>query len=195
MTFKAYIDNIEAQTGKTPEDFRVLAEKKGLLREGVKAGPIVAWLKQDFGLGQGHAMAIVLALRNATQPRVSRDARVTRLFTGDRAKWRKPYDDLLTRVNKFGPGISVGPTDTYLSLLRDGKKFAIVQVTSDRLDIGIKLKGAATTSRFQAAGGWNSMVTHRVQISTPKQIDAEVLKWLKRAYDGALALKPRARAN
>ena len=36
MTFKAYLDNIEAQTGKTPEDFRVLAEKKGLLKEGVK---------------------------------------------------------------------------------------------------------------------------------------------------------------
>ena len=52
MSFQAYLDNIKAKTGKTPEDFQVLAEKKGLLREGVKTGQIVAWLKEDFGLGR-----------------------------------------------------------------------------------------------------------------------------------------------
>jgi hypothetical protein len=50
MSFQAYIDNIKAKTGKTPEDFRQLAEAKGLLKPGVKAGEIVAWLKEDFGL-------------------------------------------------------------------------------------------------------------------------------------------------
>jgi hypothetical protein len=58
MSFEAYIDNIEAETGKKPEDFRKLAEKKGLLKPGVKASEIVAWLKEEFGLGHGHAMAI-----------------------------------------------------------------------------------------------------------------------------------------
>ena len=58
MSFQAYIDNIKAKSGKTPDDFRKIAEKKGLLKPGVKAGEIVAWLKQDFGLGHGHAMAI-----------------------------------------------------------------------------------------------------------------------------------------
>jgi hypothetical protein len=58
MTFRAYIDNIHKKTGKTPEDFRRLAEEKGLLKPGVKAGEIVAWLKKDHGLGHGHAMAI-----------------------------------------------------------------------------------------------------------------------------------------
>lgn len=58
MTFQAYIDNIRAKTGKSPEDFRRLAEKKGLLEPGVKAGQIVAWLKAEHGLGHGHAMAI-----------------------------------------------------------------------------------------------------------------------------------------
>ena len=37
MTFQAYIDNIHKKTGKTPDDFRKLAEKKGLLKPGVKA--------------------------------------------------------------------------------------------------------------------------------------------------------------
>ena len=58
VTFQAYIDNIKAKTGKTPEDFKRLAKKEGLLEPGVKAGAIVAWLKRDFGLGHGHAMAI-----------------------------------------------------------------------------------------------------------------------------------------
>lgn len=58
MSFQAYIDNIKAKTGKTPEDFKKLATKKGWLKEGVKAGEIVAWLKKDFDLGHGHAMAI-----------------------------------------------------------------------------------------------------------------------------------------
>jgi len=58
MSFQAYIDNIKAKTGKTPGDFKKIAEKKGLLKPGVKAGEIVAWLKEDFDLGHGHAMAI-----------------------------------------------------------------------------------------------------------------------------------------
>ena len=58
MSFQAYIDNIKAKTGKTPEDFLKLAKKEGLLQPSVKAMQVVAWLKKDFGLGHGHAMAI-----------------------------------------------------------------------------------------------------------------------------------------
>ena len=55
---------IKAKTRKSPEDFRQLAAEKGFtdgdgLKAGVKAGTIVQWLNEDFGLGQGHAMAIV----------------------------------------------------------------------------------------------------------------------------------------
>ena len=62
MSFQAYLDNIQAKTGKTPADFKKLAEKKGLLKPGVKAGQIVTWLKEDFDLGHGHAMAIYALL-------------------------------------------------------------------------------------------------------------------------------------
>ncbi len=58
MTFEAYIQNIHAKTGKTPEDFRALAETAGLLGADAKAMKLVAWLKAEFGLGHGHAMAI-----------------------------------------------------------------------------------------------------------------------------------------
>jgi len=63
MSFQAYLDNIKTKTGKGPEDFKKLADKKGFtkngkLADGVKAGAIVQWLKDDFELGHGHSMAI-----------------------------------------------------------------------------------------------------------------------------------------
>ncbi len=63
MSFQAYIDNIKKKTGKTPDDFKKLAEKKGFLNGGelvktVKATEVVNWLKEEFELGHGHAMAI-----------------------------------------------------------------------------------------------------------------------------------------
>ena len=57
MSFQAYLDNIEDKTGKTPNDFVVLAKEKGFTPD-TKTGEIVAWLKQDFSLGHGHAMAM-----------------------------------------------------------------------------------------------------------------------------------------
>lgn len=68
MSFQAYLDNIQTKTGKSPDDFRKMAEQRGYtaggrLRADVKAGEIVQWLKADFDLGHGHAMAIVALLK------------------------------------------------------------------------------------------------------------------------------------
>ena len=58
MSFQAYLDNIKTKTGKTPENFKSLAVKARVYRKDMKAGELVTWLKQEFGLGHGHAMAI-----------------------------------------------------------------------------------------------------------------------------------------
>jgi hypothetical protein len=58
MSFQAYLDNIQTKTGKTPEDFKNLASKAGIFSPSMKAGDLVAWLKQEFDLGHGHSMAI-----------------------------------------------------------------------------------------------------------------------------------------
>lgn len=61
MSFKTYIKNIEDKTGKTAEDFQTLAEQKGFTNNGelaVKATEITNWLKEEFELGHGHAMAM-----------------------------------------------------------------------------------------------------------------------------------------
>ena len=66
MSFQAYLDNIETKTGKTPDDFLKLAKAKGFDKD-TKAGEIVAWLKQDFELGHGHAMAMVHVIKNGSR--------------------------------------------------------------------------------------------------------------------------------
>lgn len=72
MSFQAYIDNIKTKTGKSPEDFKKLAEEKGFLLDGVipkniKATEITNWLKEEFELGHGHAMAIFATLKGKTE--------------------------------------------------------------------------------------------------------------------------------
>ena len=58
MTFQAYLDNIEDKTGLTPRQFIELATAKGF-GPGTKSAEIVTWLAEDYGLGRGHAMALV----------------------------------------------------------------------------------------------------------------------------------------
>ncbi len=183
MSFQAYIDTITAKTGKTPDDFYELAQKNGLLEPGVPTMQIVDWLKQDFDLGRGHAMALVVTFNARTQPAQSAEEGVATHFTGNKQGWRGAYDKLVGQARAFGPDVSVKPGGSYLSLLRGGKKFAVVQITSDRMDIGIKRKGVAAAGRFELAGSWNSMVTHRVRITDSAKIDAELLGWLRSAYE------------
>ena len=66
MTFQAYLDNIEDKTGLTPRQFVDLATDKGF-GPGTKAGEIVAWLADDYGLGRGHAMALVHVITKGPQ--------------------------------------------------------------------------------------------------------------------------------
>lgn len=241
MTFQAYLDNIKAKTGKTPEDFRAEARERGI----VKYGDLMAWLKSDYGLGHGHANAIAQLIVHNAEDKLEKikvgtgktqadfealaaekglnsydelmawlkvehelnpgqantiaqlilysnteapdkSANVAPHFAGKKAIWRATYDALLAETAGFGDDVGIAPTKSYISLTRGGKKFAIVDVaTAERLDIGIKLKEAAPTGRFEAAGSWNIMVTHRVRIHEPQQLDAEVLAWLKQAYDAA----------
>ncbi len=63
MSFQAYLDNIQKQTGLSPAELSTKAEEKGFLQNGqltatVKATEITNWLKAEFNLGHGHAMAM-----------------------------------------------------------------------------------------------------------------------------------------
>lgn len=64
MSFQAYLDNIELKTGKKPQEFVDLAILKGYDNPMIKTKEIVDWLKNDFNLGHGHAMALVHVIKN-----------------------------------------------------------------------------------------------------------------------------------
>lgn len=67
MSFQAYLDNIEAKTGKTPNQFIELAKAKGYDDPAVKSSVIIEWLKSDFDLGRGHAMALVQVIKHGAK--------------------------------------------------------------------------------------------------------------------------------
>jgi len=67
MTFQAYLDNIEEKTGLTPRQFVEIAKQRGYDAPEVKAGVIVDWLKDDYDLGRGHAMALVHVIKKGPQ--------------------------------------------------------------------------------------------------------------------------------
>ncbi len=63
MSFQAYIDNIKAKTGKTPEELKLAAEKAGIYRYDMTATDLKNFLKKDYDLGHGHSMAIWLVFK------------------------------------------------------------------------------------------------------------------------------------
>ncbi len=181
MSFQAYLDNVQAKTGKTPADFIQLAAEKRL----TKHSEIMAWLKADFGLGHGHAQAITRVILEADAPKVTRDEKISQQFKGAKSVWLPAYEGLVEQVRRFGNDVGTAPTNSYISFVRDGRKFALVAVTAARLDIGIKRKGVPAEGRYESAGSWNSMVTHRVQVTDPAQVDDDLVSWLRLAYEEA----------
>jgi hypothetical protein len=64
MSYQAYLDAIEAKTGKTPQQLLDEAERRGYGRPQAKAAIVVDWLKEEYGVGRGHAMAFYGVLKN-----------------------------------------------------------------------------------------------------------------------------------
>lgn len=65
MSFQAYLDGLEAKTGKTPRELLAEASAKGL-DASTKAAVVVDWLRDDYGVGRGHAMAFFHVLKNGS---------------------------------------------------------------------------------------------------------------------------------
>jgi hypothetical protein len=76
VTYKAYIDNIKEKTGKSPEDYKSMADERGLS----KYSDLLKWLKTDCGLGHGHANAIILYIQDPAlaKKKIAADAKAER---------------------------------------------------------------------------------------------------------------------
>ena len=90
---------------------------------------------------------------------------------------------MVTAAASFGTDVEVAPKKTYVSLRRS-KQFAIIKAaTSKRVDLGLNLKGVDATKRLEGGKVFSGMCTHRVRLTAPGDVDAQVIAWLKQAYE------------
>lgn len=177
----AMIKNLKENTGKTLEQWVSIARGSG----GAKHGEIVAFLKGEHGLTHGYANLVAHRLLKSAASDVAPEDLVAQQFAGAKAGLKPIYDRLIEEIRRFGPDVEVSPKKAYVSIRR-AKQFAILQpTTTTRMDVGITLKGSPPTGRLEASGSFNAMVSHRVRVTTPAEADAELIGWLRRAYDAA----------
>lgn len=175
------VANLHEKTGKTIDQWIRIARDARL----EKHGQIVAFLKSEHGLGHGYANLVTMRALQPGDAPASDDNLVEAQYAGAKAPLRPIYDKLIAAIRKFGGDVEVSPKKTYVSLRRS-KQFALIQPsTATRLDVGINLKGDKPTKRLENSGSFNAMVSHRVRVESIDQIDAELLGWLKRAYEAA----------
>lgn len=178
MSFEGYLKTIRERTGLEAADLIRLGKERGLIGPDLRAGDVISWIAADYGLGRGHAMAIVSVLKDA----LPTEAQVGSVFAGPRQVWRPTFDRLWQHVQALGDDLGVQPTKQYVSFTRGGRKFAIVQPTATRLDVGLKLDPDAVLPGLTPAGSWNSMVTHRAQFHDEAHVGADLFEHLDYAY-------------
>jgi len=178
---ESMVQNLKEKTGKTLEQWLKIAAATKL----DKHGKLVAHLKAEYGIGHGYANLIA---QRALQPAVGAaegDDLVEAQYAGPKAALRPIYDTLIAALRKFGNDVEVAPKKAYVSLRRN-KQFAIFQPsTATRLDVGINLKGKPAKGRLEASGSFNSMVSHRVRVESAADVNAELVGWLREAYESA----------
>jgi hypothetical protein len=182
--------NLPAKTGRTFEQWVALARKgpgevKGL----------VAWLKEEHGLGTVTATMIAHEVHGGhMRDREEPEALLESHFAGDKAPLREVYDALIRAAHKANAEISVHPAMTYITLKR-GTQFGVVKVARTRIDLGLILPGTEPEGRLERASHLgNDRVTHQLTLATKKDVDAEVVRWLKVASERKAPSKAPARS-
>jgi Domain of unknown function (DUF5655)/Domain of unknown function (DUF4287) len=174
--------NLLEKTGKSIDEWAGIARKSGL----GKHKDLVAHLKAEHELSHGYANQIALkALAPDDAPKAGSDDLVDAQYAGAKAALAPIRDALIAAVRAFGPDVELSPKKAYVSLRRS-KQFGLIQPsTATRVDVALILKGVEPLGRLEASGSFNAMFTHRVKVGTPAEVDAELIGWLRRAYDEA----------
>jgi hypothetical protein len=179
----AMVANMKSKTGKTLEQWLAVAKKTGA----GKHGQIVKALKADHGLTHGYANLVAhkLLQSDAGSKTAEGTDLVAAQYSGPKADLKPIYDAVIKAVTSFGKDVEIAPKKSYVSLRRN-KQFAIVQPsTRTRVDLGINLKGEPAAGRLEKSGSFNAMVSHRVRLEKPADVDKDVKAWLKKAWAAA----------
>ncbi len=172
---QSMIDNMPAKTGKSLGEWLEIVATTDLQRH----GQIVKFLKVHHSVTHGFANLVAHKALEAAS------GATPDLLTAQYEKkpdLRTIYDAVVATVGQFGEA-EVSVKKTYVSVRRN-KQFAILQPsTKTRFDVGINLKGTEATDRLEPSGSFNGMVSHRVRLHSLDEVDAELIGWLKEAYE------------
>ncbi len=184
---QSIIAAMKEKTGRPLEDWLELVGKDGPATEKERR----EWLKAKHGLGTNYAGFIAEAsvgkgeayspegyLRLAGQY-------VENLFAGPKAGLRPIYDALLAAGRRLGKDVRVCPCQTFVPLYRKHVFAQIKPTTRTRIDLGLALKDTKTPKRLIDTGGFakKDRITRRMEISSVEDIDDEVRRWMKVAYE------------
>ena len=188
MTQK-WVASLKEKTGRSLDEWLALVSKKGPKDEAGRRD----WLKAEHGLGTNSAWW--LAERSLGKGQEADDpdlylkqaeADVEAMFAGKRAALRPLYDALLKLGLAAGNDAKACPGKTIVPLYRNHVFAQIKPATNARIDFGLALGDTKKTGkRLIDTGGFakKDRITHRFEITAVRDIDSDVRKWLKTAYD------------
>jgi hypothetical protein len=177
------LENIQKKTGKSLEELAAVARKSGL----TKHGEIRDMFKEKLGLGHGDANTLVHVILKSDGTRAaegkSMDAVLDEIYSGPKTAFRPIHEKLMKEIVKFGE-FEIVPKKGYVSLRRK-KQFAMLgPKTNTRFEVGINAKDFKKNPRLleQPKG---SMCNYVVNVSDAKEVDTELVAWLKSAFEDA----------
>ena len=187
----AMVQNIMAgmkqKTGRSVEEWIQLIEKQAPAGEKERR----AWLKEKHGLGMNYAWWLAeqsVGKRDDGNPETylkQAEQYVANMFSGGKAGLRPVYDALLKLGRSMGDDVKVCPCSTIVPLYRRHVFAQIKPSAQTRIDLGLALKDAKVPKRLIDTGGLakKDRITRRIEIASLADIDNEVTKWMKKAYE------------
>ncbi len=172
--------NLKERTGKSLPEWVALVKKSGPKGEKERS----AWLKKKYGLGM--TSSNIIAGRAAGKKlEYKPDASVKGLFAGKRAGLKPVYDRLMKIGMALGKEVTATPCKTFVPLRRRYVFAQIKPSTNTRIDLGLALGRTKVPKRLLSTGGLEKgdRITHRIPLTSVKEIDDEVKRWMKKAYE------------
>ena len=187
MTQK-WLAELKQKTGRTRDEWLKVIRKDGPANEKARRD----WLREKYGLNT--MTATWLAERSfgkgaeMEDPDLyleSAERDVDEMFSGGKAQLRPVYDALLKLGLKTGKEAKACPCTTIVPLYRNHVFGQIKPTTQTRIDMGFALGDMKPSGRLIDTGGFakKDRITHRIPITSLDDIDDEVKRWLKVAYD------------
>lgn len=188
MTQK-WIAELKQKTGRTLEEWLKFIKKEGpqdeqqrrdWLKTKYRLGTNTAWWLAERSVGKGEESGDASAYLTAAEKYVDE------MFAGKKQQLRPIYDALLKLGLSMGKDAKACPCQTIVPLYRNDVFAQIKPTTLTRIDFGLALGDTKKTpKRLINTGGYEKKdrITHRFEITSLKDIDDEVKRWLKIAYD------------